>query len=145
MGCSCLQKSSDIENEFDSLRYTEMNEEYQKTENLDQIKKIQKVYREHLNHTYLTNKDLSTTYTHESKIKTEEISQLLKQLPPLNDGVPVELRLPFKFENQAERITTTERIRKYKRACLEIGALFFSGELVSGKFCFSILPLLSIF
>ena len=102
MGCSCLQKSSEIENEFDSLRCTEMNEEYQKAENLNQIKKIQKVYREHLNHTYLTNKDLSTTYTHESKIKTEEISQLLKQLPPLNDGVPVELRMPFKFENQAE-------------------------------------------
>ena len=72
MGCSCLQKSSDIENEFDSLRYTEMNEEYQNIENLNHIKKIQKVYREHLNHTYLTNKDLSETYTHESKIKTDK-------------------------------------------------------------------------
>ena len=73
-----------------------------KYRNSNQLKKIQKVYREHLNHIYLTNKDLSTTYTQESKIKTEEILHLLKQLLPLNDGDPVELRMIFKFESQAE-------------------------------------------
>ena len=48
MGCSCLQKHSEIEKEFDSLKWTEINEEFQNIENLNHIKKIQKVYREHL-------------------------------------------------------------------------------------------------
>ena len=78
MGCTCLQKHFEIENEFDSRRLTELNEKYDNLENKALIKKIQRAYREHLNHLYSTNKDLSTNYGPETKIKKEEILHLLK-------------------------------------------------------------------
>ena len=78
MGCSCLQKH--VENEFDSQQLIEIDEEYKKLEYRASIKKIQKVYREHLNHLNSLNKDLSTTYTPESKIKKRRNSISSKDL-----------------------------------------------------------------
>ena len=100
MGCSCTQNQN--ENEFDSKRIIELNEEYNKLEYRASIKKIQKAYREHLTTLNSLNKDLSTNYTTDSKIKKEEIFQLLKFYPPLNDGIEVELKMPLKLENQTE-------------------------------------------
>ena len=107
MGCSCLENHH--ENEFNSQKFFELNSKYRKLEYRASIKKIQKIYREHLNHLNSFNKDVSTNYTNESKIKKEEILNLFKIYPPLNDGIKVQLKMPFKLGNQAEYCGETQQ------------------------------------
>lgn len=112
MGCNCVLGKSD--GDIETGRLTELSSKFHNNKRLLHIViRIQSmlrgmmVRRKYLKamrqNKFIPNESsIKYNYIATSKIKDEDIQQLFKNYPPLNDGVPVTLKQTVEYENHAE-------------------------------------------